>query len=150
MSVADRLETKVCLYILYCPTKHAICPLKFNLEFLSKPRLTSFPVDTKPSTNVHVLKNYLIFVSFFIFVFHLLSFIYITINIYIGLKGEGVVLSPQVSCDDWAPWTQWGTCSRTCDGGVTYRTRRCRKDSPMNRGCRADDVQYRACNMQVN
>lgn len=53
-----------------------------------------------------------------------------------------------VSCDDWAPWTQWGTCSRTCDGGVTYRTRRCRKDSPMNRGCRADDVQYRACNMQ--
>lgn len=146
MSVANRLETEVCLYI-YCPIKHAICPLKFNLEFLSKPRLTSFPVHTKPSTNVHVLKK----LSDFRFLFCIcISFIYITINIYIGLKGEGVVLSPQVSCDDLAPWTEWGTCSRTCDGGVTYRTRRCRKDSPMNRGCRADDVQYSACNMQVN
>lgn len=87
LSVADRLETEVCLYI-YCPTKHAICPLKFNLEFLSKPRLTSFPVHTKPSTNVHVLKK----LSDFLFLFYIcisFTFIYLYNNQHINWIKRG-------------------------------------------------------------
>ncbi|GAB6031210.1 hypothetical protein CHUAL_009029 [Chamberlinius hualienensis] len=46
---------------------------------------------------------------------------------------------------EWSPWTEWSSCSRTCDGGISQRTRRC--DS--SQGCRGDNnIMYQICNMQ--
>lgn len=44
----------------------------------------------------------------------------------------------------WSPWSAWSTCSRTCDGGVSYQLRRCRSNS----GCHGDTIRYKICNMQ--
>jgi hypothetical protein len=46
----------------------------------------------------------------------------------------------------WSIWSEWATCSRTCDGGVTFQLRRCH--SP--HGCKGDAVRYKICNMQVS
>jgi hypothetical protein len=45
----------------------------------------------------------------------------------------------------WSPWSDWSTCSRTCDGGASYQLRRC--NSPA--GCKGEAVRYKICNMQV-
>jgi hypothetical protein len=50
----------------------------------------------------------------------------------------------------WAPWSQWGACSATCDGGETKRYRYVSK-SARNYGkeCLPEDSrQVRACNME--
>ncbi|XP_059474388.1 ADAMTS-like protein 3 isoform X4 [Neocloeon triangulifer] len=44
----------------------------------------------------------------------------------------------------WAAWSEWSTCSRTCDGGASYQLRRCTAPP----GCRGEPVRYRICNMQ--
>lgn len=46
----------------------------------------------------------------------------------------------------WSTWSEWATCSRTCDGGITFQLRRCH--SPQ--GCKGDAVRYKICNMQVS
>ena len=49
---------------------------------------------------------------------------------------------------EWSTWSQWAPCSRTCDGGATYQTRRCLDNI---RGCGAGrSIRYQICNMQVN
>lgn len=44
----------------------------------------------------------------------------------------------------WSTWSEWSTCSRSCDGGVTYQLRICH--SPQ--GCKGDAIRYKICNMQ--
>uniref|UniRef100_A0AAG5DTY1 PLAC domain-containing protein n=1 Tax=Anopheles atroparvus TaxID=41427 RepID=A0AAG5DTY1_ANOAO len=44
----------------------------------------------------------------------------------------------------WSSWTEWSTCSRSCDGGVAYQLRRCHAPH----GCKGDAVRYKICNMQ--
>ncbi|XP_033608182.1 protein madd-4 isoform X5 [Cryptotermes secundus] len=44
----------------------------------------------------------------------------------------------------WSPWSDWSTCSRTCDGGASYQLRRCNSPS----GCKGEAVRYKICNMQ--
>ncbi|XP_075149272.1 ADAMTS-like no long nerve cord [Haematobia irritans] len=44
----------------------------------------------------------------------------------------------------WTTWSEWSTCSRTCDGGVMQQIRRCQSSN----GCKGDSVRYRICNMQ--
>ncbi|GLV43482.1 no long nerve cord [Carabus blaptoides fortunei] len=44
----------------------------------------------------------------------------------------------------WTTWSEWSTCSRSCDGGVTYQLRRCTSQA----GCRGEPVRYKICNMQ--
>lgn len=46
----------------------------------------------------------------------------------------------------WSSWTEWSTCSRSCDGGVAYQLRRCHAPH----GCKGDAVRYKICNMQVS
>ena len=45
----------------------------------------------------------------------------------------------------WSAWSDFSTCSRTCDGGVAFQLRRCH--SPQ--GCKGESVRYRICNMQA-
>ncbi|KAJ3657379.1 hypothetical protein Zmor_009188 [Zophobas morio] len=44
----------------------------------------------------------------------------------------------------WSPWSDWSSCSRSCDGGVSHQLRTCRTGS-----CRGEHVRYKICNMQV-
>jgi len=46
---------------------------------------------------------------------------------------------------EWSPWSDWGSCSRTCDGGATYQTRHCLDN---HKGCTGNSIRYRICNMQ--
>lgn len=45
----------------------------------------------------------------------------------------------------WSTWSEWFTCSRTCDGGVTYQLRTCHSQQ----GCKGEAIRYKICNMQV-
>lgn len=36
------------------------------------------------------------------------------------IKKDGIVYS-------WGKWSKWSKCSRTCDGGIQFRVRSCRK-----------------------
>lgn len=49
------------------------------------------------------------------------------------MKGQG-----------WSSWSDWTTCSRTCDGGVANQLRRCHSSN----GCVGETVRYKICNMQ--
>ncbi|XP_055302393.1 protein madd-4 isoform X2 [Sitodiplosis mosellana] len=43
----------------------------------------------------------------------------------------------------WSAWTNWSTCSRSCDGGIAQQIRRCHSAH-----CRGEPIRYRICNMQ--
>ncbi|XP_045023585.1 ADAMTS-like protein 1 isoform X3 [Daphnia magna] len=47
----------------------------------------------------------------------------------------------------WSTWSQWAPCSRTCDGGATYQTRRC-MDTVRGCGINGRSIRYQICNMQ--
>ncbi|XP_073073009.1 hemicentin-1 isoform X4 [Manis javanica] len=49
---------------------------------------------------------------------------------------------------NWSPWSVWGTCSRTCDGGQMRRYRACDDPHPSNggRACGGPDSQTQRCN----
>ena len=44
----------------------------------------------------------------------------------------------------WKPWSSWGSCSRTCDGGRQTRRRRCTHVKPKT--CEGTKRQHRKCN----
>ncbi|KAM6962600.1 hemicentin-1 [Aplochiton taeniatus] len=48
---------------------------------------------------------------------------------------------------DWGPWSSWGSCSRTCNGGQMRRYRTCDNPSPANggRACAGADAQTQRC-----
>ncbi|XP_078591705.1 papilin-like isoform X1 [Branchiostoma floridae x Branchiostoma japonicum] len=57
-----------------------------------------------------------------------------------GATGEG---------EGWSPWGEWGPCSRTCGGGVSFQERLClvtRSDGGDN--CVGPRKNYRSCNIQ--
>ncbi|XP_012591877.2 hemicentin-1 [Microcebus murinus] len=51
----------------------------------------------------------------------------------------------------WSPWSGWGTCSRTCNGGQMRRHRVCDNPRPANggRACGGPDSQIQRCNTDV-
>lgn len=44
----------------------------------------------------------------------------------------------------WDFWSPWGSCSRSCDGGVQTRQRTCVKN---NETCDGADTHNRQCNI---
>ncbi|VEN49794.1 unnamed protein product [Callosobruchus maculatus] len=48
----------------------------------------------------------------------------------------------------WGEWTGWGSCSRTCGGGITVSERFCDSPKPMNGGsyCTGPNKKYESCN----
>lgn len=49
----------------------------------------------------------------------------------------------------WGSWSRWGVCSRTCGGGVSFRTRRCNNPRPSYGGepCRGKSEEFKLCNI---
>ncbi|KAL1775484.1 hemicentin-1 isoform X4 [Sigmodon hispidus] len=52
---------------------------------------------------------------------------------------------------NWSPWSGWGTCSRTCNGGQMRRYRTCDNPHPSNggRACGGPDTQIQRCNTDM-
>ncbi|CAF97267.1 unnamed protein product, partial [Tetraodon nigroviridis] len=50
----------------------------------------------------------------------------------------------------WGPWGPYSSCSRTCSGGVTFRTRRCDSPVPANGGrtCFGNSYEFQLCNRE--
>ncbi|XP_037829789.1 A disintegrin and metalloproteinase with thrombospondin motifs 5 [Kryptolebias marmoratus] len=49
----------------------------------------------------------------------------------------------------WSSWGPWGSCSRTCGGGVQFTQRLCNNPPPRNNGryCTGKRAVYRSCNV---
>ena len=49
----------------------------------------------------------------------------------------------------WSSWSRWGDCSRTCGGGVCFRTRRCDNPRPRygGRSCPGQAEEFKMCNI---
>uniref|UniRef100_A0A669B702 ADAM metallopeptidase with thrombospondin type 1 motif, 2 n=1 Tax=Oreochromis niloticus TaxID=8128 RepID=A0A669B702_ORENI len=60
------------------------------------------------------------------------------IHCFITIKPDG----------NWGAWSEFGQCSRTCGGGVQFRTRSCNNPTPHNGGrkCVGEDSQFQMCN----
>jgi hypothetical protein len=74
-----------------------------------------------------------------------------------GTQCEGAASQTQIcnmtSCPfdgGWSPYSEWGTCSKTCGGGTQSRTRTCTNPTPANGGasCVGDAVDSQSCNTQ--
>ncbi|KAM6953293.1 A disintegrin and metalloproteinase with thrombospondin motifs 2-like [Aplochiton taeniatus] len=67
-------------------------------------------------------------------------------------KGHCVWLNPdEVKTNGkWGSWSPFGECSRSCGGGVQFRTRDCNNPSPVNGGrtCAGATNQFQVCNSQ--
>ncbi|KAM5147900.1 hemicentin-1 [Mantella aurantiaca] len=52
---------------------------------------------------------------------------------------------------NWGPWSTWGMCSRTCNGGQRRRHRNCDSPSPSHngRGCAGRDTEIHKCNTEM-
>ncbi|XP_034019514.1 ADAMTS-like protein 5 [Thalassophryne amazonica] len=48
--------------------------------------------------------------------------------------------------NDWATWSGWSVCSRSCGGGASVRTRTCITRNPVGGPCAGDPRQYKICN----
>ena len=52
---------------------------------------------------------------------------------------------------NWGEWSDYGECSRSCDGGQQIRTRQCDNPVPLNGGddCVGEDAEAVDCNMDI-
>ncbi|XP_068809626.1 hemicentin-1 isoform X3 [Struthio camelus] len=52
---------------------------------------------------------------------------------------------------NWGPWSSWGTCSRTCNGGQMRRYRTCDNPRPASggRACAGADTQIQRCGTEI-
>nr|XP_055035395.1 A disintegrin and metalloproteinase with thrombospondin motifs 2 isoform X1 [Misgurnus anguillicaudatus] len=64
-------------------------------------------------------------------------------------KGHCIKLTPDILRQDghWGQWTKFGSCSRTCGGGVQFRTRECNNPIPANGGrtCYGNTYEFQLC-----
>uniref|UniRef100_A0A8C7M3E5 A disintegrin and metalloproteinase with thrombospondin motifs 2-like n=1 Tax=Oncorhynchus kisutch TaxID=8019 RepID=A0A8C7M3E5_ONCKI len=67
-------------------------------------------------------------------------------------KGHCIWLTIDMIKQDggWDMWSQFGSCTRTCGGGVQFRTRECNNPRPANGGrtCLGTNDQFQLCNNQ--
>ncbi|XP_051925237.1 A disintegrin and metalloproteinase with thrombospondin motifs 3 isoform X2 [Hippocampus zosterae] len=57
---------------------------------------------------------------------------------------------PEGHDGSWSSWSKFGSCSRTCGGGVRSRTRQCNDPPPAygGRECPGSDLDYQMCNTE--
>nr|XP_015205093.1 PREDICTED: A disintegrin and metalloproteinase with thrombospondin motifs 2 isoform X1 [Lepisosteus oculatus] len=67
-------------------------------------------------------------------------------------KGHCIWLTPDILKQDgnWGMWSKFGSCSRTCGGGVRFRTRQCDNPLPANGGrtCYGPNYEFQLCNTE--
>ncbi|XP_072562614.1 A disintegrin and metalloproteinase with thrombospondin motifs 2-like isoform X2 [Paramormyrops kingsleyae] len=67
-------------------------------------------------------------------------------------KGHCMWLTPEILKQDghWGAWSQFGSCSRSCGGGVQFRTRQCDNPAPTNGGrtCFGRNYELRLCSTE--
>uniref|UniRef100_A0A4W5RA79 ADAM metallopeptidase with thrombospondin type 1 motif, 2a n=1 Tax=Hucho hucho TaxID=62062 RepID=A0A4W5RA79_9TELE len=67
-------------------------------------------------------------------------------------KGYCIKLTPDILRQDgaWGQWSNFGSCSRTCGGGVRFRTRQCDNPIPANGGrtCYGNSYEFQLCNLE--
>uniref|UniRef100_A0A8C2WZ65 ADAM metallopeptidase with thrombospondin type 1 motif 2 n=1 Tax=Cyclopterus lumpus TaxID=8103 RepID=A0A8C2WZ65_CYCLU len=67
-------------------------------------------------------------------------------------KGFCRQLTPDLLRQDggWGTWSQFGSCSRTCGGGVRFRARRCDTPAPANGGrtCFGNSYEFQLCSQE--
>ncbi|XP_040005623.1 A disintegrin and metalloproteinase with thrombospondin motifs 2 isoform X2 [Xiphias gladius] len=67
-------------------------------------------------------------------------------------KGFCMKLTPDLLRQDgsWGMWSSYGSCSRTCGGGVRFRTRRCDNPAPANGGrtCFGNGYEFQLCSQE--
>ncbi|XP_058271022.1 A disintegrin and metalloproteinase with thrombospondin motifs 2 isoform X2 [Hemibagrus wyckioides] len=67
-------------------------------------------------------------------------------------KGHCIKLTSDILRQDghWGQWTEFGSCSRTCGGGVCFRTRQCDNPIPANGGrtCYGNNYEFQLCNTE--
>ncbi|XP_061870092.1 A disintegrin and metalloproteinase with thrombospondin motifs 8 [Colius striatus] len=60
-------------------------------------------------------------------------------------------LKPQVAVNGgWGPWSPWGSCSRSCGGGVQFSYRLCDSPKPQHGGgyCEGQRAKYQSCHTE--
>ncbi|XP_022780211.1 coadhesin-like isoform X3 [Stylophora pistillata] len=52
---------------------------------------------------------------------------------------------------NWSPWSSWGPCSKTCDGGFQKRMRECSDPVPANGGkaCMGEAIETKKCLLKL-
>ncbi|XP_068600876.1 A disintegrin and metalloproteinase with thrombospondin motifs 2-like [Brachionichthys hirsutus] len=67
-------------------------------------------------------------------------------------KGFCLKLTPDMLRQDggWGSWSPYGSCSRTCGGGVRFRSRRCDSPVPANGGrtCFGNSFEFQLCSRE--
>uniref|UniRef100_A0A3Q3ACX3 ADAM metallopeptidase with thrombospondin type 1 motif, 2a n=1 Tax=Kryptolebias marmoratus TaxID=37003 RepID=A0A3Q3ACX3_KRYMA len=67
-------------------------------------------------------------------------------------KGSCIKLTPSLlkQHGSWGTWSPFGTCSRTCGGGVRFRTRQCDNPPPANGGrtCFGNSYEFQLCSQE--
>ncbi|XP_072231244.1 A disintegrin and metalloproteinase with thrombospondin motifs 2-like [Leuresthes tenuis] len=67
-------------------------------------------------------------------------------------KGSCMKLTPNLLRQDggWGAWSAYDSCSRTCGGGVQFRTRRCDNPPPANGGrtCFGNSYEFQLCSQE--
>ncbi|XP_062392780.1 A disintegrin and metalloproteinase with thrombospondin motifs 2 [Sardina pilchardus] len=67
-------------------------------------------------------------------------------------KGHCITLTPDILRQDgsWGQWSKFGSCSRTCGGGVRFRTRQCDNPIPANGGrtCYGNSYEFQLCSIE--
>uniref|UniRef100_H3B8X2 ADAM metallopeptidase with thrombospondin type 1 motif 2 n=2 Tax=Latimeria chalumnae TaxID=7897 RepID=H3B8X2_LATCH len=67
-------------------------------------------------------------------------------------KGHCIWLTADILKQDgnWGAWSKFGSCSRTCDTGVKFRTRQCNNPHPANggRSCSGPSYEFQLCSPQ--
>ncbi|GAB1285527.1 Hemicentin-1 [Apodemus speciosus] len=68
-----------------------------------------------------------------------------------GVQSDFCNSDPCPTHGNWSPWSGWGTCSRTCNGGQMRRYRTCDNPRPSNggRACGGADTQTQRCNTDM-
>ncbi|KAM4727217.1 A disintegrin and metalloproteinase with thrombospondin motifs 2-like [Anableps anableps] len=67
-------------------------------------------------------------------------------------KGFCIKLTPNLlkQHGNWGRWSPFGSCSRTCGGGVRFRTRQCDNPPPANGGrtCYGNSYEFQLCSQE--
>lgn len=68
-------------------------------------------------------------------------------NIYHNRTVENCTSIPSAVHGNWGPWSSWGSCSRTCNGGQMRRYRTCDNPRPASggRSCAGTDTEIQKC-----